>query len=345
VITATNLRVNTKEIIGMLKMTQFELKDYVYERLIEYGYKPVHADGFVYAEGHTNILMVAHLDTVFKAPKYIRNKNGVLSAKGGLGADDRAGVYGILHLLEMGHRPHVVFTEDEEIGCIGASKFVKTNIKMNVKYMIELDRQGFNDAVFYECDNPEFTQFICEYGFKEDLGSYSDICEIAPHYGVSAVNLSVGYYGQHTLKEKLVLSELGRTLKIVDKMLSTPPKSEFEYIESSYSYAYYYSGNRTVYGDWRDDADAIKTLSDPDKSVYDCINDSSVECDLPIELRKVLIICATGETIDVEEEVLSYFIDVDDCVYDEQWRKMDAYVADYNYMPLTYAKVVGMNLF
>ena len=66
----------------------------------------------------------------------------------GIGGDDRAGVYMILEIIKQANC-HVLFCEDEEIGDIGAKKFVKSNMPLPVYYIIELDRQRHNDAVYY----------------------------------------------------------------------------------------------------------------------------------------------------------------------------------------------------
>ena len=41
-----------------------------------------------------------------------------------LGADDRCGVKTILNVIEAGKRPHVLFTTDEEIGCVGSNRII-----------------------------------------------------------------------------------------------------------------------------------------------------------------------------------------------------------------------------
>ena len=70
---------------------------------------------------------------------------------------------------------HVLFCEDEEVGCVGAKKFTRGSLRPQVNYIVELDRRGSNDAVFYRCDNPEFEDFITSFGFETAGGSRSDI--------------------------------------------------------------------------------------------------------------------------------------------------------------------------
>lgn len=58
---------------------------------------------YVMAKGDIPVMLVAHLDTVFKTPPYNffwdRDKNVIFADGTGLGADDRAGVFGILYIL------------------------------------------------------------------------------------------------------------------------------------------------------------------------------------------------------------------------------------------------------
>lgn len=152
-----------------------------------------------YAEGTIPVLLVAHLDTVHThRPDIIcRSEDGrYLMSPDGIGGDDRAGVYMILLLMRECHC-HILFCEDEEIGGIGAKKFAKSKLYPEVNYIVELDRRGTNDAVFYNCDNPDFTEFICSFGFEENYGSFSDISVVAPHLDIDGVHLIGQHLTQH----------------------------------------------------------------------------------------------------------------------------------------------------
>ena len=118
---------------------------------------------YVIAVGDIPVALVAHLDTVFPyLPEniyYDRVKN-VMWSSDGLGADDRAGVYAIVQILKYGYRPTIIFTTDEEKGCVGAgilSEQIKT-APTELKYIIQLDRRGSNDCVFYSCAK---SLFLC----------------------------------------------------------------------------------------------------------------------------------------------------------------------------------------
>lgn len=231
---------NDKELAFMeqfFQMTQKELlmamKGYLEQR-----YDNVIATkDYVVAIGDIPIALVAHLDTVFKYPPeeiyYDRVKN-VMWSPAGLGADDRAGVYAIAQILKANLRPTVILTTEEEKGCIGAFNLV-CDIKdapTDLKYIIELDRQGADDCVFYSCDNTEFEEYVEDFGFRTSIGSYSDISAICPQWRVAGVNLSIGYIDEHSYSETLHITHLFNTIHKVKKMLKKASKAPyFEYIE------------------------------------------------------------------------------------------------------------------
>lgn len=196
-------------------------------------YEPLMKKGFLYAKGSSPVLLAAHLDTVHKNPVkiicYSADGKIVMSPEG-LGGDDRAGIFMILQIIQK-HRCHVLFCEDEEIGGIGAHEFAESGIKPKVNYIVELDRCGANDAVFYDCNNPAFTEFVTAFGFEEAMGSFSDISIIAPKLKLAAVNLSAGYYNQHTRHEYIDLSVAEHNVQRINKMVSTPTE-QFEYVKA-----------------------------------------------------------------------------------------------------------------
>lgn len=213
------------------------LKTLLNKQLIDFGYKPKMRKTFLYAEGNYPVMLVAHLDTVHKdlceVVCYSKDGNIVCSPQG-IGGDDRCGAYIIMSLLEkLSVRPHILFTEGEEYGGIGAKDFAKSQIVPDINYIIEFDRQGYNDAVFYDCANTDFIDFVEQFEFYERYGSFSDISIIAPDLGVAAVNLSSGYYNAHTLGEYVVMSDMQEIIDKAAKMIETKTE-RFEYVESIY---------------------------------------------------------------------------------------------------------------
>ena len=227
------------------KMPQKSLKKYVAKKLNETHKKIINADGFVYAQGTFPVLLVAHLDTVHKelpTQFFYDEIQGALSSPQGIGGDDRCGVYMIFKVLEK-YNCSVLFCEDEEIGCVGAEKFIKSNTAKNLEfnYIIEFDRKGSNDAVFYECANNKFEEFITKEFYKTAYGSFSDISVIAPFLKCAAVNLSCGYYNAHTTDEYVVIADMEDSIEWACKILArTTEEDKFEYIEDEYRYGFDY---------------------------------------------------------------------------------------------------------
>ena len=221
-----------KKFVDICKMTQSEVKSYKAKYLASKQYKVENQDGFLYAKGDVPVLLVAHMDTVHKkVPTTIIETDGKISSPQGIGGDDRCGIFIIMNIVQQLHCS-VVLCEDEEIGCVGARKFAESPFiqQLDVNYMIEFDRMNANDAVFYFCDNEEFTNFVTDFtGYKLAYGSFSDISRIAPVAKVAAVNLSCGYYKAHTVDEYVVYDEMLTTIEAATALIKTECK-RFEYI-------------------------------------------------------------------------------------------------------------------
>lgn len=222
----------TNTLNNIVKLNQNQLKGYVARELKNRGRVVDVGDGYVYSKGSLPVMLVAHLDTVHQTPVKticMSSDNNVIMSPQGIGGDDRCGVAIIFELLNR-FNCSVLFTEDEEIGCIGAYKFTQSYKKLNnINFMIEFDRKGCNDAVFYDCDNKEFTDFITNFGFVDSWGSFSDISILSPFYGVASVNLSSGYYDAHTRYERIVISDMRGIVKKASKILTSNLK-KYDYI-------------------------------------------------------------------------------------------------------------------
>lgn len=241
----------------LVSLTQGSLKK-VMSKFVrsKYGNKNViETKDYICVRGEIPIALVAHMDTVFDKPvkdMFYDTKKNVIWSPQGLGADDRAGIYAIIRIVNSGLKPHVILTTDEESGCIGAGELAKIECPFeDLKYMIELDRRGTNDCVFYDCDNTKFVEYVESFGFTEAFGTYSDICELCPDWGVAGVNLSIGYVDEHSHQELLYVSPMLATIEKVKKMLQVEEIPAFEYIPSPYAYNWkmlskgygkYYSG-------------------------------------------------------------------------------------------------------
>lgn len=221
----------------LVSLTQDQLKSVLALWLKKYYAEDIMiTDKFLYGKGDIPIALVAHMDTVFKTPPtkdeiFYDKKKNVIWSPAGLGADDRAGVFAILSIVGSGLRPHVIFTTDEEIGAIGAEELSKMPCPFkDLRYLIQLDRRGHDDCVFYDCDNKNFTTYVESFGFIENWGSFSDISMLCPAWKIAGVNLSIGYFNEHSTIEHLNTSILLSTISKVKKMLKANDIPKFEYI-------------------------------------------------------------------------------------------------------------------
>ncbi len=209
----------------------------------------------LFVHGNVPVLLVCHADIVGKDNPtsflYQIEKDGTTSIMASeprtLGGDDRCGQYIILEalkqLIKSNIKPYVLVTSDEEVGCLGASSFVKampTN-EYDIKFMIELDRRGANDLVYYDCDGHEDFMKFCEQstGYVHNFGSYSDIVELMEAWRICGVNVSCGYYNEHTTNEFVIIEEMMNTLHTLVNWLQNVNYEElirYDYEPKQYSY-------------------------------------------------------------------------------------------------------------
>ena len=233
------------------RMTQPQVKAYMKDYLSSKKYKVVSEDGFLYAKGTVPVLLVAHMDTVHKEQcKVIVDNNGKLSSPQGIGGDDRCGVFIIMNLVKE-FNCSVLLCEDEEIGGVGARKFTNATFKcddgnsgiiekryisnLDVNYMIEFDRKGNNDAIFYHCDNKDFMDFVsASTGYKFAYGSFSDISTLMSPSNLAAVNLSCGYYKAHTVDEYVDYAEMMDTIEAGRALIMAECDEPFKYVPKVY---------------------------------------------------------------------------------------------------------------
>ena len=193
---------------------------------------------YILAFGDIPIALVAHADTVFedvvvrKELFYDATKR-VYWCPQGAGFDDKAGIAAIIEIVESGLRPNVIITTQEETGAIGACVLAGKKCPFkDLRYIIQLDRRGEKDCVFYDCENLKFIDYVESFGFKEAWGTFSDISVLCPAWGVAGVNLSIGYQNEHTKQELLREAWYEATVERVIKMLQSVPTAKFKYVAS-----------------------------------------------------------------------------------------------------------------
>lgn len=248
----------------LASLTQNSLKKVLSSFLKRHYPKVIETKDYIYAEGEIPIALVAHMDTVFKKPPseiFFDERHNVIWSPQGLGADDRAGIFAIVQIIRGGQKPHVIFTTDEEYGALGAMELSKLDCPFtNLKYIIQLDRRGSDDCVFYDCDNEEFVEYIESFGFTWNYGSFTDISELCPPWQIAGVNLSVGYRDEHSATEVLFVGQLLATISKVKKMLNAAVEAPvFKYIPMANTpYGKdWYTWNKNTYS-WSDSNEVMK---------------------------------------------------------------------------------------
>lgn len=238
-------------------MFNYALEDFIYPTQLQlfrrlrsiYRKRSFYCEGyFVLVKGTAPVMLVAHLDTVHEQPvrDICKSKDrNILISPQGIGGDDRCGVYALAKVYALAEKkPWLLFTCDEEIGGVGAEMFCKCHKRGKLpaeldalKFLVEVDRRGSHDAVYYNCANVDFEDYVTMQGFRTASGSFSDISLIAPELGIAAVNLSSGYYNAHTLHEYINRAELERTIEKVWEMVAESALDDcpkFEYVEAKF---------------------------------------------------------------------------------------------------------------
>ena len=234
--------------IDVLTKTQSEMQEWLTEILAEYGYQIKVTDYMIQAISleENQPCLVAHLDTINTKRKnynygsyyatdpaltkvtskekdrtpeeedilvtdhYILLSPECKSSIQCLGADDRVGVKTILDILDMGLRPHILFTTDEEVGCVGSRKAVEENALEGLKtasMLIQIDRgvheSSWHEMVTYDFDPESHKEIFDELRktYKMATGSYTDVAVLGPHLDKPIVNVSASYRHEHTTDE------------------------------------------------------------------------------------------------------------------------------------------------
>jgi hypothetical protein len=217
----------------------------------------VKQERYVYIEGTRDdrVLLVAHADTVWGALPiepdlhagivFSKKRHAKWSRKNkfggstdqwgvGIGADDRAGCEIVWRLRELGHS--LLITTGEEIGCVASRRIMNNEdwhkIIASHQFAVQFDRHGKTDIVFYDVGTKSFAEYVKKStGFIPVEGLSTDIRFLCQD--ICGVNMSVGYYDEHTSDERLVLEEYENTFAVAHNWLKQPqiPKFPFSFRE------------------------------------------------------------------------------------------------------------------
>jgi len=194
---------------------------------------------FIRGNRKNRVLLIAHADTYWDydydeaytgqcfsgVAQEINEDNGIVTNKnGGLGADDRAGCAIAWLLKDLGHS--ILITSGEEHGSRGSHYLMRehTEIADEInnyhQFAIQLDRRNGTDFKCYDVGTDSFRAYVQKTtGYSEpDKYSSTDIKTICRD--ICGVNLSIGYYNEHSSEEYLVIKEWENTLILLREWLS-----------------------------------------------------------------------------------------------------------------------------
>lgn len=212
-----------RTLITILGLTQDELRDYIKNACKDFNYALTGIKGnLIYTpKGCLKYpLLCSHMDTINDAYRgnapqvsdlLFRDETIQLrdtSECTCLGGDDRLGVWVALKLMAKGMPYGFAFFRDEEIGCKGSSASARFVDKLPITCFIGLDRRGFNEMATYGYDNLDLLEIFSLRGYKEAQGSITDASNLSSSCtkNRACLNLSVGYWNEHTRDEFILLS-------------------------------------------------------------------------------------------------------------------------------------------
>lgn len=247
----------------------------------------------VKGESETYPCVVAHLDqvqhkhskdfTVIELSGRLFGFSGGSARQEGLGADDKNGIWVALKCLEHFDAIKVALFWGEETGCQGSSK-ADMQFFTDCRFAIQADRRNGGDLITDICGSicsDDFKNDIADiaerHGYKQTYGMMTDVETLSDNgLGVSAINMSCGYYNPHTDEEYTDIAELYNCLEFAKDIISEctkvyPFKRErMSWNSGNYGgyggygryvkygqyggYNYYggYSGNHKCYDDYED---------------------------------------------------------------------------------------------
>lgn len=172
------------------------------------GFQYDEVGNFWFKDNGSNILAVAHLDTVQKVNSFgilkLYHETRIYHPK----LDDRLGVFIILELLpQLGINVDILLTTDEERGQSTAEAFFPDK---EYNWAVEFDRTG-DDVVTYQYRNPQFIKALETAEFEIGIGTYTDIAVL--DIEASCVNIGVGYKNYHNYDSYFVLHQMLSNLR------------------------------------------------------------------------------------------------------------------------------------
>lgn len=181
---------------------------------------------YYYKIGKSRTIFASHLDTACKDSTPVTHvfDGNMIKTDGKtiLGADDKAGVTILLHLIKNKIPGLYYFFIGEEVGCIGSGLAAKYDkFKGLYDRIISFDRRDTGSVITYQsssrCCSDAFADELSKQlnkrgGMsykKDDGGVYTDSAEFT-HLIPECTNISVGYYKEHTTNESQDIKHLAK---------------------------------------------------------------------------------------------------------------------------------------
>lgn len=267
----------------------------------EEGYKCfVHA-GNVYMEKQTTpgipVGLVAHTDTVHRIlddfsimsnGEWLTGWDNLSGRQAGVGGDDRCGIFMALMVARRVPNAKLFFPRDEEIGCVGAGKFIEGWMD-ECAFIMEADRRGWGDVTqsinYMDVMSKKFKKALKPimdlYGMQFVDGMTTDIESIKEDGAkVCAFNMSASYYYPHTDMEAIYIPGVVSGIEFMVEVAETLGHRRWLHTSPPISNHWYQGVN------WRKDETPCilceRTTWRPNSICYMCSKDMTEEEEIAV---------------------------------------------------------------
>lgn len=226
--------------------------------------------------GESDVMFTSHLDTATSANVEVKHvfDGDIIKTDGTtiLGADDKAGVTIMIHMIKNQIPGLYYFFLGEEVGCIGSKKVagVQKDKKIEgINKVISFDRRSTNSVITYQssqrCASDAFGKALsnelnkADETFKYEIdegGVLTDSYQFIKIYP-ECTNISVGYQSEHTFSETQNIAHLEKLAEACLKVdwnglpvERDPSKTEYKSYYSGWGYSSYNSGWDYAYNDY-----------------------------------------------------------------------------------------------
>lgn len=218
--------------------------------------------------GESDVMFTSHLDTATSALSPVTHTfdGDIIKTDGTsiLGADDKAGVTIMIHMIANSIPGLYYFFLGEEVGCVGSKKLRDKHTTQKIEginKVISFDRRGTGSVITFQASSrccsdkfgdalsAELNKHEATFTFKNDpTGIYTDSAQFTKIYS-ECTNISVGYQNEHTFDELQDIVHLDKLAQACLKVDWNTLPVERDPSKVEYSYYGGYGGG----WDWDDD--------------------------------------------------------------------------------------------